>query len=175
MTQRIPSEIAFLAECGVQFSMEGSRIQVFKIPGHRIPGHRHPRHVSGVNWKGRDLTLPLNHRARQLGIQFFEHVFVTRLMAANGHVTAAAGLSAEGRFGCFRPKRSYWQQAASAWSIATPTMRLVAEMVCRAALFRTESRGLHFCQDFPEEDNDNWSGNIEVAKGPAGMALNVIC
>ncbi|NIR13858.1 MAG: fumarate reductase/succinate dehydrogenase flavoprotein subunit, partial [Desulfobacterales bacterium] len=32
-------------------------------------------------------------------------------------------------------------------------MLLVSEMVCRAALLRTESRGSHYRSDYPEEDN----------------------
>jgi succinate dehydrogenase/fumarate reductase flavoprotein subunit len=50
-------------------------------------------------------------------------------------------------------------------------MRLVAEMVSRAALVRNESRGSHFRTDFPEEDNDNWLKNVVICKGSAGMEL----
>ena len=72
----------------------------------------------------------------------------------------------------------HWPQA----SIATPgdlikylefeNMRLVAEMVGRAALERNESRGSHYRIDFPREDNLNWIKNIIVYKGSSGMAIS---
>ena len=39
-------------------------------------------------------------------------------------------------------------------------MLQVSELVCRAALKRTESRGAHFRTDFPEQDDARWRGNI---------------
>jgi fumarate reductase (CoM/CoB) subunit A len=50
-------------------------------------------------------------------------------------------------------------------------MRLVSEMVCRAALMRTESRGAHFRVDFPEEDGRNWVKCIVLTKGEGGVRL----
>ena len=41
-------------------------------------------------------------------------------------------------------------------AIELPFMLESAEMVARAALFRTESRGHHDRRDFPEHDNANW-------------------
>lgn len=49
-------------------------------------------------------------------------------------------------------------------------MLLVAEMVTRSALYRTESRGAHFRIDFPKED-DGWLKNIEVVQSASGMKL----
>ncbi len=49
------------------------------------------------------------------------------------------------------------------------------EVAARSALFRTESRGVHFREDFPNTDNDNWlqesivkiiGRDIEVGKRP---------
>jgi succinate dehydrogenase/fumarate reductase flavoprotein subunit len=48
-------------------------------------------------------------------------------------------------------------------------MRIVAQMVCKAALKRTESRGAHFRVDHPDEDNSRWLKNIVFRKGEAGM------
>ena len=50
-------------------------------------------------------------------------------------------------------------------------MLLLSEMVCKAALMRTESRGSHYRSDFPDEDNANWIKNIVIRKGDRGMKL----
>ena len=54
------------------------------------------------------------------------------------------------------------------------SMRLVARMVCRAALERTESRGSHCRRDFPEEDNRNWLKNIVLRKSDSSTHLEKI-
>jgi succinate dehydrogenase/fumarate reductase flavoprotein subunit len=52
-------------------------------------------------------------------------------------------------------------------------MLLVSEMVCRAALFRRESRGAHWRSDFPREDNENWLRNIFIRReAGGGMSLD---
>ena len=48
-------------------------------------------------------------------------------------------------------------------------MRCVAKMVCRAALERTESRGSHFRNDYPAEDNRIWLKNIVLRKSDSGI------
>ncbi len=53
-------------------------------------------------------------------------------------------------------------------------MRLVSEMVCRAALLREESRGAHFRDDFPAEDNTRWLKNIVLQKGDAGIEWHAV-
>ena len=56
-------------------------------------------------------------------------------------------------------------------SLEFRNMRRVSEMVCRAALMRTESRGAHFRTDYPEEDDRNWLRSIVITKGDGGIRL----
>jgi len=53
-------------------------------------------------------------------------------------------------------------------------MLLLSEMISRAALLRTESRGSHYRSDFPEEDNTNWLKNIIVRKDGVKMKLETV-
>jgi succinate dehydrogenase/fumarate reductase flavoprotein subunit len=59
------------------------------------------------------------------------------------------------------------------WVEALETKNIVevAEMVLRAALMRTESRGAHERSDYPEED-PNWLKNIIVQKVDNKMQLS---
>jgi succinate dehydrogenase/fumarate reductase flavoprotein subunit len=59
-------------------------------------------------------------------------------------------------------------------SIELQNMLILIEMVCRAALLRTESRGAHYRSDYPEEDNDNWLKNIVIRKQDLGMRLEAV-
>ncbi len=53
-------------------------------------------------------------------------------------------------------------------------MLILIEMVCRAALLRTESRGAHYRNDYPEEDSDNWIKNIVIRKQDSGIRLEAV-
>jgi succinate dehydrogenase/fumarate reductase flavoprotein subunit len=51
------------------------------------------------------------------------------------------------------------------------------ETATRSALFRTESRGVHYREDYPHTDNDNWlqesvaklNGEIEISTRPINV------
>lgn len=50
----------------------------------------------------------------------------------------------------------------------TRNMMLNAEMKIRASLYRTESRGTHYREDFPEKDNKNWLAWIKIKQDKDG-------
>jgi succinate dehydrogenase/fumarate reductase flavoprotein subunit len=93
VAERAHSEIDFLKACGAHFHMYDEKHRIIKIPG-----HRYARHVYGSNWNGRDLVVPLKNQARKRGVRLAEHVFITRLMAADHRICGAAGITADGRF-----------------------------------------------------------------------------
>jgi fumarate reductase (CoM/CoB) subunit A len=55
--------------------------------------------------------------------------------------------------------------------IKLSSMLKVAEMVCGAALRRTESRGAHYRSDYPEENNAYWLTTIEVSNQHGEMTF----
>jgi len=50
----------------------------------------------------------------------------------------------------------------------TANMILNAEMKLRASLLRTESRGSHYREDYPERDDDEWLAWIKISRGEDG-------
>jgi succinate dehydrogenase/fumarate reductase flavoprotein subunit len=59
---------------------------------------------------------------------------------------------------------------AHEWRMAqeTKNMALDAEIRLRASLFRTESRGTHFRQDYPRRDDPKWLAWVKVKKDTQG-------
>ena len=56
-------------------------------------------------------------------------------------------------------------------TIKTGNMLTVSEMVCRAALKRTESRGAHYRADYPESNDRSWLKNIEISNQNGSMLI----
>ncbi|MCG3189909.1 MAG: hypothetical protein LKCHEGNO_02448 [Burkholderiaceae bacterium] len=59
------------------------------------------------------------------------------------------------------------------WRLAheTANMVTIAEMRFRSSLFRTESRGNHFREDYPKRDDPNWLAWVKVKKADEQMSL----
>ena len=53
-------------------------------------------------------------------------------------------------------------------------MLFSAEMVCRAALRRTESRGAHFRSDYPAENDKDWLKNIVISRQDSEITLQPV-
>jgi succinate dehydrogenase/fumarate reductase flavoprotein subunit len=58
--------------------------------------------------------------------------------------------------------------------IKLDNMLTVSEMMCRAALTRTESRGAHCRTDFPAEDSARWLKTIEIYRSGGEMLLGPV-
>ena len=56
-------------------------------------------------------------------------------------------------------------------AVKMANMLTVAEMVCRSALMRTESRGAHYRTDYSEEDDEQWLKIIETSCQNEEMVL----
>jgi succinate dehydrogenase/fumarate reductase flavoprotein subunit len=63
---------------------------------------------------------------------------------------------------------------ALADAIKLGNMLEVSEMLVRAALFRTESRGAHYRSDYPEENIGEWLKNIVITRHDDRMRLTTI-
>jgi succinate dehydrogenase/fumarate reductase flavoprotein subunit len=55
---------------------------------------------------------------------------------------------------------------AHEWRMAqeTKNMALTAEMMLRASLFRTESRGSHYREDYPRRDDPTWLAWVKIKR-----------
>lgn len=62
---------------------------------------------------------------------------------------------------------------AHEWRMAheTRNLVLVAEMRLRASLFRTESRGNHFREDYPRRDDPNWLAWVKLKEEEGAMKM----
>jgi succinate dehydrogenase/fumarate reductase flavoprotein subunit len=53
----------------------------------------------------------------------------------------------------------------------TKNMVMNAEMMLRASLFRTESRGLHYREDYPRRDDPNWLAWVKLKEARGKMKV----
>jgi succinate dehydrogenase/fumarate reductase flavoprotein subunit len=59
------------------------------------------------------------------------------------------------------------------WRLAheTKNMALNTEMILRASLFRTESRGYHFREDYPRRDDPTWLAWVKLREDQGQMKV----
>ena len=62
----------------------------------------------------------------------------------------------------------YWH---SREAIEFQNMRDVASLVTEAAILRTESRGTHYREDFPEQDDVRWRKHVVLQRGKAARIV----
>jgi len=56
-------------------------------------------------------------------------------------------------------------------ALKVQNMLTVAEMIVRAALYRTESRGAHYRSDYPETDEVKWLRNVIIRRDGRKMKI----
>ncbi len=59
----------------------------------------------------------------------------------------------------------YWDQALSVDLLELRNIAVVAELIITAALYRKESRGLHYNIDYPERDDERWQVDTILEDG----------
>lgn len=93
-TGRIHRETALLKSWGMAYATDetGSPAVI------QIPGHTHARHVTGRNFKGSDLVLPLKKKARAAGVRFLGKTLASSLLVAEERVCGATGVTENGAF-----------------------------------------------------------------------------
>jgi succinate dehydrogenase/fumarate reductase flavoprotein subunit len=67
------------------------------------------------------------------------------------------------------PQVTIGDSAALRRAIEVENSLLTAELMARAALIRRESRGSHFREDFPHQDDENWRTSILFRREEGGL------
>jgi L-aspartate oxidase len=92
-----------------------------------------------------------------------EHAGVLR--SADGLATARLELAALAGGAASEPGTEAWE---------TTNALTVASALVAAARLRQETRGSHWREDFPDRDDDDWFGHVDVRLGPDGPDLDFL-
>jgi fumarate reductase (CoM/CoB) subunit A len=99
LTERAALEVPNLEKYGVLIDRENGKHIVT-----RGGGHSYPRNVRGEKNIGISYTRPLAAYAAKLGVEFKEHIFITKLLVNNGKIAGAAGFDWNGNMLVFQAK-----------------------------------------------------------------------
>jgi fumarate reductase (CoM/CoB) subunit A len=99
MTELAGNEVHNLERYGVTFPKENGKY-ISGLAG----GHSYARSVRAMNSRGTSHTLPLRSYASKIGVDFKEHVFITRLLSNKGVIAGAMGFDWDGNLFVFSAK-----------------------------------------------------------------------
>ena len=91
MTEWAQHEVPNLKRYGARIEEENGKHII-----HRSAGHSYPRTVGSEKGNGTDYTLPLKAYSAKIGVEFKEHVFISKLLVHNGKTTGALGFDWNG-------------------------------------------------------------------------------
>lgn len=90
---------SILEKYGASFSKTDNKFDLLSIPG-----HTYARDVQGKTHIGKDYMLPLIKYAKEVGVDFVDKIFITKLFASNNRIAAVTGVSEDGDFVIFMAK-----------------------------------------------------------------------
>ena len=145
------SEWAVLDETFLSMAEENLRRFIAPKAGHLRP-YRVLQEISSLMWE----YVGLRRRAErmQAGLARIE-ALREELLAGCLSIDPTPGFNLE------------WAQALQVRSLIA-----AAEMLTRAALYREESRGTHFREDFPQRDDANWLVHTMIRKNGNQMQIS---
>ena len=88
-----------LEKYGASFSKTDGKFDLLAIPG-----HTYARDVQGQKHIGSDYMLPLLTYAKDIGVDFVDRIFITKLFESDNRIAAATGISEDGDFVVFTAK-----------------------------------------------------------------------
>ncbi|MBU4315857.1 MAG: FAD-binding protein [Proteobacteria bacterium] len=92
VARQAADHVKFLEECGVGFVRTENTVTAVQFPGHSFA-----RNVQTDRKRGSGYMLPLVKYAKEIGVRFFDHAFITRLRADNNCISSAIGFNEKGK------------------------------------------------------------------------------
>lgn len=99
-TQAIQTETALLKTWGMDYTVDENNKPVVM----KMPGHTYARHLTGKNFRGSELVMPLKKKAEKNNVRFQEKTFASSLLISNNRVCGATGITESGNFLAIKAK-----------------------------------------------------------------------